>query len=77
MLPHWASWLGILTGSLGLVSEALRFVAPALYAVYGPLLWVWFAVVGISLLRLSRGIVPAARSFNRRHLQASREQRTA
>lgn len=77
VLPHWAGWLGILTGSLGLVSEALRFLAPALYAVYGPLLWVWFAVVGISLLRLSRGIVPGARSFNRRHLETSREQRTA
>lgn len=53
-LPSWAGWLGIGTGAVGLVSEALRFTTPALYAVYGPLLWVWFAVVGVSLLRLPR-----------------------
>lgn len=52
-LPRWAGWLGIVTGGLGLVSEASRFSTPTLYAVYGPLLWVWFAVVGVSLLRLS------------------------
>jgi Domain of unknown function (DUF4386) len=52
VLPHWVGWLGLATGSIGLVSEALRFASPALYAVYGPLLWAWFAVVGISLLGL-------------------------
>lgn len=54
ILPHWAGWLGIAVGALGLVSEALRFATPALYAVYGPLLWAWFAVVGVSLLRLAQ-----------------------
>ncbi|MDQ0757286.1 DUF4386 family protein [Arthrobacter sp. B3I4] len=54
VLPHWAGWLGIVTGALGLASEALRFALPALYTVYGPLLWAWFAVVGVSLLRLAR-----------------------
>ncbi|MFP5313222.1 MAG: hypothetical protein ACLGH7_12610, partial [Actinomycetes bacterium] len=47
-----AGWLGIATGSLGLASEALRFATPALYGVYGPMLWAWFAVVGVSLLLL-------------------------
>jgi hypothetical protein len=76
-LPHWAGWLGIVTGALGLVSEALRFATPALYAVYGPLLWVWFAVVGISLLRLPRRSESPARSFSRRPLPTSREGRIA
>lgn len=66
--PAWVGWLGIGAGALGLVSEALRFSAPTLYALYGPLLWVWFAVVGVLLLRLpQRGdvsprSVPPARS---------------
>lgn len=51
-LPHWIGWLGIATGALGLAAEALRFAATTLYAAYGPLLWVWFAAVGIALLRL-------------------------
>ncbi|MGW4397389.1 hypothetical protein ACWEHA_19060 [Amycolatopsis nivea] len=50
----WAGWLGIGTGALGLFAEALRFSAPVLYTGYGPLLWLWFAVVGVSLLRLPR-----------------------
>jgi hypothetical protein len=53
-LPHWIGWLGITTGALGLASEVLRFAVTALYAVYGPLLWVWIAAVGIALLRLAR-----------------------
>ncbi|MCX6499482.1 MAG: DUF4386 family protein [Arthrobacter sp.] len=51
VLPHWVGWLGLATGTLGLASEALRFAVPSLYGVYGPLLWLWFAAVGISLLR--------------------------
>ncbi|MDQ4491886.1 DUF4386 family protein [Sinomonas sp. ASV486] len=54
VLPHWIGWLGLATGALGLASEALRFAVTSLYAVYGPLLWVWFAAVGIALLRLDR-----------------------
>jgi hypothetical protein len=52
-LPHWIGWLGILTGALGLAAEVLRFTVTGLYAVYGPLLWLWFAAVGIALLRLA------------------------
>jgi hypothetical protein len=49
---RWAGWIGIATGALGLVSESLRFIAPAMYAVYGPMLWLWFVLIGIVLLRL-------------------------
>ncbi|GAB2753348.1 DUF4386 family protein [Sinomonas soli] len=52
-LPHWMGWLGIATGALGLASEVLRFAVTALYTVYGPLLWVWIAAVGIALLGLA------------------------
>lgn len=55
LLPRWTGRLGILTGTLGIAGEALRFAVPALYAVYGPLLWAWFAVVGVALLRLPLG----------------------
>lgn len=76
-LPRWAGWLGIVTGALGLFSEALRFAAPTLYAAYGPLLWAWFAVVGVSLLRLpNHGDVPA-RASGHRPVQTPRKQRTA
>ncbi|HKU10779.1 MAG TPA: DUF4386 family protein [Sinomonas sp.] len=76
-LPHWAGWLGLATGTLGLAAESLRFMAPALYTVYGPLMLVWIAVVGISLLRLPRHGESPARSFNRRPLRAPRGHRTA
>ncbi|NKQ57036.1 DUF4386 family protein [Amycolatopsis sp. K13G38] len=75
-LPHWAGWLGIATGALGVVSEALRFSTSTLYTAYGPLLWVWFAVVGISLLRLPRR-GDASRPPHSGPLSASEEQRTA
>ena len=76
-LAHWAGWLGISTGALGLAAEALRFATPALYAVYGPLMWAWFAVVGISLLRLPRRSGSPGRPLNLRPLRAPREHRTA
>jgi len=52
VLPRAVAWLGLLTGSLGLLSEALRFVAPAFYWGYGVLLWAWFIAVGVSLIRM-------------------------
>jgi hypothetical protein len=47
-------WLGVATGALGMLSEALRYAAPFFYWGYGILLWVWFIAVGISLILLGR-----------------------
>lgn len=52
-LGRWVGWLGVFTGAVGLVSESMRFVTPALYGVYGPLMWLWFVAIGILLLRAS------------------------
>lgn len=64
VLPRAVAWLGILTGSLGVISEALRFVAPEFYWGYGVLLWIWFVSVGINLLRLQ----PDPKHRSRRNL---------
>lgn len=60
---------------LGLVREALRFTTHALYGVYGPLVRIWFGVVGISLLRLPRHGESPASSFTEQPLRARREGR--
>ena len=49
---RWIGVLGIVTGAVGVVFEALRPRIGVLYAVYGILLPVWFAVIGVSLLRI-------------------------
>lgn len=49
------AYLGIATGALGIASEALRFVLPAGYAVYGLLLFAWFIAIGWQLYRLAGG----------------------
>ena len=54
VLPRAVAWLGVLTGALGVLREALRHVAPLLYGGYGVLLWAWFIAVGIALIRLGR-----------------------
>jgi hypothetical protein len=46
------AYLGIVTGSLGIVSEALRPLLGAGYIVYGALLFVWLIVIGWRLYRL-------------------------
>lgn len=46
------AYLGIVTGILGIVSEALRPILGASYAVYGILLPTWFLAVGWKLYRL-------------------------
>jgi hypothetical protein len=53
-LPRWIGYLGVVAGTLGIVSEALRPVIGAAYAGYGTLLLVWFVAVGIALCRLDR-----------------------
>lgn len=46
--------LGLVTGALGIVSEALRPLIGPAYLPYGLLLPTWFALVGWKLLRLDR-----------------------
>ena len=52
VMPRAVAWLGLVTGGLGVFSEALRFAVPEFYWVYGVLLWAWFIAVGVSLVRL-------------------------
>lgn len=46
--------VGIVIGAVGVVSEAFRPLLGSLYLVYGLLLPVWFAWVGVKLLRIGR-----------------------
>jgi hypothetical protein len=48
------AYLGIATGALGIVFEALRPVVGIAYAIYGLLLPAWFVVVGLRLHRDGR-----------------------
>lgn len=54
-VPRGVAYLGIVTGTLGAVGEALRTVLGSAYAVYGVLLLVWLVAVGWALLRAARG----------------------
>jgi Domain of unknown function (DUF4386) len=54
VFPKGIAYLGIATGVLGLVSEALRPIIGPGYYVYGLLLPTWFLVVGWKLYRLAR-----------------------
>lgn len=54
VLPRWVAWLGVVTGGLGVISEALRHAAPWFYWGYGVLLWIWFLAAGWALLQLSK-----------------------
>jgi len=53
-VPRWVAYLGITTGAVGTVSEALRPLLGAGYTVYGILLLAWFLAVGVTLRRLAR-----------------------
>ena len=46
--------IGILAGSVGILSEAFRPLIGSAYLLYGLLLPIWFAMVGWRLLRLER-----------------------
>lgn len=46
--------IGIVTGAIGVIAEALRPLIGGAYVVYGLLLPIWFALVGWKLLRLER-----------------------
>ncbi|MBZ6371553.1 MAG: DUF4386 domain-containing protein [Microbacterium hominis] len=54
VMPRAIGWLGVATGALGMLSEALRYAAPFFYWGYGILLWVWFIAVGVALIMLGR-----------------------
>ena len=56
IFPKWIAYLGITTGILGIVSEALRPIIEGGYAIYGILLLVWMGTVGWQLCRLGFGI---------------------
>lgn len=47
------AWLGVVTGGIGIVSEALRPVLGWIYAVYGVLLFAWLAWIAVALWRLA------------------------
>jgi hypothetical protein len=52
IFPRGVAYLGILTGALGIMSEALRPIIGIGYIVYGLLLPIWFIAVGWKLSRL-------------------------
>jgi hypothetical protein len=54
VFPKGVAYLGIVTGALGIVSEALRPIIGPGYIVYGLLLPIWFIAVGWKLYRLGR-----------------------
>ena len=53
VFPKGVAYLGIVTGMLGIISEALRPVIGPGYFVYGLLLPAWFLLVGWKLYRLA------------------------
>ena len=54
VFPKGVVYLGIVTGALGIVSEALRPILGPGYLVYGLLLPTWFLLVGWKLYRLAK-----------------------
>lgn len=52
VFPKGIAYLGIVTGALGIVSEAIRPILGPGYSVYGLLLPIWFLAVGWKLYRL-------------------------
>jgi hypothetical protein len=53
------AYVGIITGALGIMSEALRPVLGAGYAVYGILSLIWLIAVGWKLYRLGLSSSPS------------------
>ena len=56
VFPKGVAYLGIVTGALGIVSEALRPVLAGGYGVYGMLLLIWMGTVGWKLFRLGEEV---------------------
>jgi hypothetical protein len=57
---RWVVYLGIATGVIGVVSEALKPVLGLGYILYGLLLMLWIIAIGWELLRLARSSTFAA-----------------
>jgi hypothetical protein len=62
VFPTGLAWLGIATGAIGIVSEALRPLLGWAYAVYGLLLFVWLIWVAVALWRLGALTAPRVNS---------------
>jgi hypothetical protein len=58
VFPKGLAWLGVVTGGIGIISEALRPLLGWAYAVYGLLLFFWLIWVAVALWRLG---VPTAK----------------
>ncbi|HET9017613.1 MAG TPA: hypothetical protein VFN57_18575, partial [Thermomicrobiaceae bacterium] len=52
---RWVAYLGVATGTVGIVCEALKPLLGMAYISYGLLLFVWLVAIGWELSRLSRG----------------------
>jgi hypothetical protein len=52
--PKGVAYLGVATGAIGIVSEALLPLLGIAYALYGVLVMVWFLAIGWQLYRLDR-----------------------
>lgn len=57
--PKSVAYLGVATGAIGIVSEALISILGIAYAIYGVLVMVWFLVIGWQLYRLASDAEPA------------------
>lgn len=53
VFPKFVAYLGIATGAIGIVSEALISVLGIAYAIYGVLVIVWFLVIGWQLFKVA------------------------
>jgi hypothetical protein len=53
--PVGLAWLGVATGAIGIVAEALRPLIGWAYAIYGLLLFAWLIWLAVELWRLGAG----------------------
>ncbi len=56
VFPRWVAYLGVATGAIGMVSEALKPLLEMGYIVYGLLVMVWIIVIGWEMIGLGRDI---------------------
>ncbi len=54
VFPRWVAYLGIATGAVGIVSEALKPLLEMGYIVYGLLVMVWIIAIGWEMIGLGR-----------------------